>query len=155
VLRLLGFERRWLVRVFEHLLPSGADARLVLGAADVPMERFVDDLLSHASLEFIVGLRFCLWMLMLAPVVVLFLPRTFLGLPPDERSAVLERLRTSDRYLVREAPLLLKTLACLAYGGLPEVQRALDIAPVDAVPPSWAKVPAAKRPFGANMDGAA
>src|SRR5258708_17448462 len=59
LLRLLRFERRWLVRVFEELLPRGADARLSMGATGVPMDRFVDVLRTHASLEFVVGLRFC------------------------------------------------------------------------------------------------
>src|SRR3954449_3796177 len=68
LLRMTRFERRWLLRVFEILLPRGADPRIPLGAADVPMGRFVDDLLAASSLEFIAGLRLCLWMVMLAPL---------------------------------------------------------------------------------------
>jgi len=86
--RMLRFERRWLVRVFENLLPRGADPRLSLGAADVPMGRFVDDLLASSPLEFTVGLRLCLWMTMLAPLVVLRRFRTFLGLSQDDKMAV-------------------------------------------------------------------
>src|SRR6266511_1909552 len=116
-LRMLRFERRWLVRVFEKLLPRGADARLGISAADVPMGRFVDDLLAHAPLEFVMGLRLCLWMVRLAPIVLLRRLRTFLSLGPSARAAVLERLRRSDVYILREAPLLLKTTACLGFCG--------------------------------------
>jgi hypothetical protein len=137
-LRMLRFERRWLVRVFEELLPKDADARLPIGAADVPMGRFVDDLLAYAPLEFVTGLRLCLWMVMLAPVIFFRRARTFLSLGPADKTAVLDRLRGSDRYVLREAPILLKTIACLGFCGLPPVQQALGIDPIDTSPPSWA-----------------
>jgi hypothetical protein len=139
LLRMLRFERRWLVRVFEVLLPGGADPRIPVGAADVPMGRFVDDLLAASSLEFVAGLRICLWMLMLAPLVVLRRLRTFLGVGPSEQAIVLERLRSSDVYLFREVPMLLKTIACLGFCGLPEVQGAIGLFPIDRTPPSWAQ----------------
>jgi hypothetical protein len=138
LLRMTRVERRWLVRVFEVLLPRGADPRIPVGAADVPMGRFVDDLLAASGLEFVAGLRLCLWMVMLAPLVVLKRARTFLGLGPADQAAVLERLRTSDLYVVREAPMLLKTIACLGFCGLPPVQGALGLHPIDTSPPSWA-----------------
>jgi hypothetical protein len=138
LLRMTRFERRWLLRVFEALLPRGADPRIPFGAADVPMGRFVDDLLAESPLEFIAGLRLCLWMLMLAPLVVLRRPRSFLGVGPIEQAAVLERLRTSDVYVVREAPMLLKTIACLGFCGVPAIQGSIGIHPIDTSPPSWA-----------------
>ena len=48
---LLGFERRWLHAVFEAILPSGAHPTLTLGARDVPMDAFIDDLWAHAPLQ--------------------------------------------------------------------------------------------------------
>src|SRR5690242_14117090 len=68
--RMSRFERRWLVRMSETLLPSQADPRLAIGASDVPMGRFVHDLLAHAPLDFVMGLRIVLWAVMLAPLVV-------------------------------------------------------------------------------------
>jgi hypothetical protein len=137
-LRMLRFERRWLVRVFEELLPGGADARLPIGAADVPMDRFVEDLLAHAPLEFTVGLRLCLWIVVLGPIFVARRFRTFFRISPSERMLVLERLSASEVYLVREAPILLKTIACLGFCGLPAVQQSLGIHPTDPSPPTWA-----------------
>jgi hypothetical protein len=63
---------------------------------------------------------------------------TFLGLASSDQMAVLDRLRTSNLYVVREAPMLLKTIACLGFCGLPQVQGALGMHPIDTSPPSWA-----------------
>ena len=137
-LRLFRFERRWLVRIFETLLPSGVDPRLPIGAADVPMGSFIDDLLRHAPLLAVMGLRAGLWMLMLAPPVAIGRWRSFLGLETGVRLAVLERMRRSRHYLVREVALLFKIIGCLGFCGLPAVQRSLGIFPTDETPPSWA-----------------
>jgi hypothetical protein len=137
--RFFNFERRWLMHVFEIVIPSGADPRLPMGAAQAPMGAFVDHLLERAPLEFVLGLRACLWMTLLAPLFVLGRPRSFFALSPGEQRAVIDRMRTSSLYLVRETPLLFKTVGCLAFCGLPAVQRKLGIYPTDAVAPDWAR----------------
>ena len=136
---LLGFERRWLLLVFETIVPSGTSERTPLGVRDAPMDRFLDDLFRSAPLHFCLGLKACLWFVMLAPLFMLGRFRTFAGLRPADRLRLLERLGESDTYLVREMPLLLKTVACLGFCGLPEVQSRLGITPVDATPPEWAR----------------
>jgi hypothetical protein len=75
---------------------------------------------------------------MLAPWILLRRPRTILALSPEKQAIVLERLRTNQLYLVRESLLLLKTIACLGFCGLPQVQEPLGIEPIDLEPPSWA-----------------
>src|SRR5688500_12436877 len=137
-LRLFRFERRWLVRIFESLLPSGVAPRFPIVAADVPMGRFIDDLLRHAPLLSVIGLRAGLWMLMLAPPVAIGRWRSFLGLEASDRLAVLDDMRRSRHYLVREVALLFKIIGCLGFCGLPAVQRSLGIHPTDETPPSWA-----------------
>src|SRR5690242_15791783 len=89
-LRLFRFERRWLVAIFETVLPDG-EAALPLGAPQAPLGRFVDDFLARAPLTAVLGLRGALWLVILAPLVALGRPRTFLGLPPPERIALLDR----------------------------------------------------------------
>ncbi len=144
-LRLFNFERRWLVSVFAVVIPAGVDPRMPYGAEQAPMNRFVDDLLGHAPLQFVIGLRACLWMMMLSPLFLLGRLRTFLGVEPATQLALLDRFRTSSIYLVRETPLLFKTVGCLGFCGLPPVQRELGIHPTDATPPEWARaLPAAK-----------
>src|SRR6185436_17364415 len=126
---------------FETILPAAADPGLPLGARDVPMGQFLDDLLASVPLLTAIGLRGALWLVMLAPLAVLRRPRTvtFLGLDPAARAALLDRLRRSDRYLVRESVTLLKVMACLGFGGLAAVQGRLGIHPLDDTPPTWAR----------------
>jgi hypothetical protein len=137
--RLTNRERRWLLVVLEAAIPSGVDPRIPIGAADVPLGRFVDDLLDAAPLKFVFGLRACLWLVLLAPPFALRRWATFLGLAPAERYALFDRLRESPLYVVREAPVVFKTVGCLGYCGLPHVQRRLGISPTDASPPPWAR----------------
>lgn len=138
-LRGFSFERDWIVALFETVIPSDADPRVPLGADQAPMRRFVDDLLDHAPLQFIAGFRACVWLTQLAPPFVLARPRTFLGLGRSERLLLLERFHASPIYLLRELPLLLKTIGCLGFCGLPAVQAQLGITPRDALPAHWAR----------------
>jgi hypothetical protein len=131
------FERRWLLLVFDAVVPSGVDERMPLGIRDVPIERFIEDLFQHAPRHFCLGMRACLWLVMFAPPFVLGRARTMRGLNREERLLLLERLAQSPRYLVREVPLLFKTIACLGFCGLPDVQSRLGIFPVDVAPPEW------------------
>jgi len=145
---LFGFERNWLLVIFETVVPSGADARMPEGAKDAPMDRFVDDLMASAPLHFCLGLRACIWILTLSPVFVLGRFATFASLAPESRLALLRRFSASPNYVIREMPLLFKTVACLGFCGLPNVQARLGIQPVDATPPEWARtrLPLARGP---------
>jgi hypothetical protein len=87
----------------------------------------VDQVLAAAPFGFLMGVRVALWCVVLAPLVVLGTLRTFGRLDAGERRQVLEAFRTSRRYLVRELLVLLKSLACLAWCGLPPVQAAIGI----------------------------
>lgn len=136
---LKDFERRWLLAIFDAVVPSGADERFPEGAKDAPMGRFVDDLLAHAPDHFCLGLRACTWVLTLSPLFVLGRFATFGSLEPSERLELLRRFSTSSTYVVREMPLLFKTVACLGFCGLPDIQKRVGIEPVDAIPPEWAR----------------
>jgi hypothetical protein len=138
--RLFNFERRWLLEVLESLMPSGADPRMPVGASDVPLGHFLDDLVESAPEKFVMGLRACLWIVILCPPFVLRRLTTFFGLAPQERVTLMYRLRESNLYVVRELPMLLKTVGCLGMCGLPEVQQRLGITPTDKTPPQWARV---------------
>lgn len=135
---LFGFERRWLLLVFDTVAPSGADPRMSRGARDVPMDRFLRDLFNRAPFQFCIGLRLCLWVTLFSPLVLIGRLSTFVGLSTEDRVRVLAAMGRSPRYLVREMPLLFKTVACLGLCGLPDVQRAVGITVVDATPPDWA-----------------
>jgi hypothetical protein len=137
-MKLFGFERRWLLLVFETILPASDDPRFPQGALELGAGRYLDSLLRTAPSDFALGLRLCTWLLMFAPLFVLRRLRTFESLSAAERAELLERFTRSDVYLIRELPMLFKTAACLGVCGLPEVQRRIGIHPVDATPPDWA-----------------
>lgn len=127
-LRLFAFERRWLAQVFACLIPP---------SRGVPMTAFIDDLVESAPARVIFGARLCLWLLLFSPPFVIGRFRTWLGLDETEQLAVLERMRQSSLYVVRELPLLFKMLGALGYYGLPEVHETLEISPRDSTPPEW------------------
>jgi hypothetical protein len=132
----LSFERRALHALFDTMLPSGAHPRVPLGARDVPMERFVDDLLAQTAPRFLLGLRASLWVIVLSPLLVLGRPRTFLGLSPANRLLLLDRLRAHPRYFVRETINVVKAVACLGYCALPSVRAQVGMEGAEM--PSWA-----------------
>jgi len=133
-----SFERRWLLAVLDAILPSGAHPRLALGARDVPLGRFVEDLLLRAPALAAIGLRASLWVVTFTPLARGRL-RLFGSLAAQEQVELLEALARSPVHLLREVPVLLKTLACLGYCGLPEVQRQVGIEPAPNVLPRWAR----------------
>jgi hypothetical protein len=136
--RLFEFERRWLLEVFDTLLPSGVGRTLPIGARDVPLAGYVDELVRFAPLDVVVGVRLCLWFLLLCPLFVIGRWSTFFGLEQDERIEVLDTLKKSPSYVVREIPLLFKMLGCLGFCGVPEVQAHIGVTPRDSSPPDWA-----------------
>jgi hypothetical protein len=159
---LTATERRWLLSVVDAMLPA-AEIDLSPTPREVPLERFLDDFACRAPLEVAIGVRFALWLVMLAPPFVLGRMRTFAGLEHDDRLAVLRRLAASDVYVVREMPLLLKMVACLGYCGVPQVQSRLGIPLGGSPPPEWLGAadaphpsagaqPEARRPVAAPRD---
>lgn len=130
-------ERRWLGVLFDAILPSGADERLPLGAADLPMQRFVDELFRTAPGQFLLGLRLAIWLVYWTPL--LWKLRSFGGLSRPERVAHLERLSSSRLYAFRELPTMLKMVASFAYGAFPEVQTRVGLPPTEDGLPEWAR----------------
>jgi hypothetical protein len=134
-----SFERRWLAAIWETLLPSGTPGGLALGARDVPLDRFLDELLACAPLRVTLGARVCVWLLTFCPLLVIGRFARFPALAEEERLAVLEKLCASDLYLVRELPTLFKMLGALGFAGLPAVHAEMGITVRDSTPPDWAR----------------
>lgn len=136
---MLAFERRALLVIFDAILPPGAHPKLPHGARDIPIHRFFDDAERDAPFDFMLGLRASLWVIWLCPLFAIGRFRTFGGLSQGERLRVLRWLQARPLYFLREMPSIAKTVACLAYCGLPQVQKAIGIERVDKSPPSWAR----------------
>lgn len=140
-MRWLSFERRWLAAIWATIFPSGTQGGLALGARDVALDRFLDELVAFAPARVTLGARVCVWLLTLCPLFVLGRFALFPSLDAEARLAVLEKLRASDVYLVRELPILFKMLGALGYAGLPAVHEELGIPVRDREPPDWAAEP--------------
>lgn len=138
-MRLLAFERRALHVIFDAILPAEAHPKLPHGIRDIPIARFFDDAERDAPFDFMVGLRASLWVIWLCPLFAIRRFRTFGGLSDEERLRVLRWLQARPTYFLREVPNIAKTVACLAYCGLPRIQAAIGIERVDKIPPAWAK----------------
>jgi hypothetical protein len=135
---LLNFERRWLLAIISTILPSAVGERLPWGAADAPLGAFLDDLLDSAPLKFVAGVRACVWMVVLSPPILLRRFTTFFSLNDADRLLLVEQLKHSPIYVVREMPLMFKMIGCLGFCGLPQVQNKLGIFPTDGSAPAWA-----------------
>jgi hypothetical protein len=136
-MRWWSFERRWLACLWASILPSGTPGGLTLGAPDVPLDRFLDELTLHAPRRVAWGARLAVWLLTLSPLFILGRAALFPSLDEEERLALLERLARSDVYLVRELPTLFKMLGALGFAGLPRVHEALGMPDQGTRPPPW------------------
>ncbi|MBI5505707.1 MAG: hypothetical protein HY899_12980 [Deltaproteobacteria bacterium] len=138
-MKLLALEMRWLLAIADAILPSDAHERLPDGASAAPMAEFFDDVLVRSPLRPMLGLRAAIWAITLSPPLVIRSSRFFGGLSPEERVRHLATLGASEIYLLRELPVLIKTLALMGYGAMPDVQRAVGVEPAVSQPPVWAR----------------
>lgn len=132
-----GFERRWFRLIAESVFPGNADARLTMGAGDLPLERFLIGIWRRAPLQMRLALRAALWIVTLSPLLVIGCWRCFPSLTPAERLTHLRKLAQSRTYLLRELPLLLKTVICMAVCGHPRLQRQAGITGYVGSTPDW------------------
>jgi len=137
IVQLTPLERYWLCVVFAAVYPSNAHTQLTLGSDDVPMQDFITDLFAHAPGRALLGLRAALWFVMLCPLFVIARPKVFSRLTLDERVEVLDRLGRNRFYVLREIPMLFKTIGGLGYAAMPAVQRQVGIPTDGHHDPSW------------------
>jgi hypothetical protein len=108
-MKLTGFEIRWADTLGHALVPRGICGGVV---DDLDLgELFRLECLEPPWYSGLL-LRFSLWLAWLAPLWMLIRLRTFGGLSPAEREAVLEKLLKSASYNVRMAAMFLKLTVC-------------------------------------------
>lgn len=132
-------ERRWLLSIWDTILPGGAVEALPLTVWEAGLEAYHADLVRHAPLDIGLGLRATTWLIMVMPWVVLGRPAWFAALERSDREQVIERLARSRWFLLRELPELHKLMATMGYCAQPSVQRAVGVPYADADAPSWAQ----------------
>jgi hypothetical protein len=114
-------ERRVALAIFDAIFPSGANDRVPMGASDVDMEGFLEDLEASYPPAVQLGVRGLLWLIELTAWA-----RTgwsYADLPRDVREKIFASWYRSRFYLFRQAAVSIKAIAGLGYCGFPEVQE--------------------------------
>ncbi|MEA2696521.1 MAG: hypothetical protein QOI66_792 [Myxococcales bacterium] len=119
-MKLRAFEIRWAAVIGRALLPTG-----LLGGVvdDVDLGEAYRIECAEPPWYAALLLRFSLWLTWLAPPLVLRRFRTFGGLDPQAREAVLEKLLDSRIYVVRATATFLKLASCMLLMGHQRVLR--------------------------------
>lgn len=133
-----GFERRTFAAIAEAVVPVRPEDGLGPAPSQMPLESFLLTLYRDGHGRAILGLRAAIVLVGLLPLL-LFRFRTFAGLSLEARSSLLTSMSHSSIYIVRELPMLLKTMVLMGWGALAEVQRAVGITRVDSVAPDWVR----------------
>jgi hypothetical protein len=132
-MRLFDFELAWARAAFGAVFPESV--AMPHGIASLEPERDFADLIAVCPLEQAIGLRLSIWMVALAPLVLLRRARTIAGVSPPEREAVLTLLLASSIYAVRQLTVAFKAMAALLYARAPEIRAAMLDLRAAAVPP--------------------
>ena len=132
-------ELRWARAAFETIFPENATARLPMGIARLDVEGFLSDVRARSPLDAALGLRIAIWIVALAPIVVLRRFATIASLSRPERERVMRALLASPVYGVRQLVLLLKAIGALLYAGAAPVRT--SILSSSSTPPSPELVP--------------
>lgn len=137
-MRLLPFERRWMLTVFDAIY-SGGLTSLPWKASEMRTTRaFVLDVFRVGPPVTMLGMRAALWLVyLLTPLLAFALPVPLGLLSETRRSEALEKVSNSRIYALRELPTLFKMLGSMAYCSSAEVQRAVGMERPDFRTPAW------------------
>jgi hypothetical protein len=102
--------------------------------ATMDVRGFMVDLMRALPFKARLGLRAAIWLIALAPLVVLRRFATITSLPAADGERVVATLGTSRLYAVRSLVILLKTFGCLLYAGDDAIRSRLRPAPMSTVP---------------------
>lgn len=127
-------ERRWRDALLTAMIPASALDSDRPGLGEVDTEPFWSDMEQAAPPLLRLGLRFAVWVLTWAPLLLIGRARSFRRLAGPEQDRVLERAASSRFYLLRQLVMMLKAFACFAYFRAPNARR--RFAPNDEVEPA-------------------
>jgi hypothetical protein len=111
---LMRFERGWAVAAMEAIFPGSSH----LGLSDIRamnVDGFLREFMANLPFQAAVGVRLAVWLVALAPFLVLRRFATIAGLSRDDRARTIGSLLASPSYSVRSLVLILKTMGALLY----------------------------------------
>jgi acyl-CoA reductase-like NAD-dependent aldehyde dehydrogenase len=104
--KLLPIERRWAELLYDAVYPANADQRFGERARGADLVADLDDMLENLAPLAAVGLRAAFWFHAAAPLLLYGKPLT--AMSQEERLALIERIGSSNIYLLRQLGVLLK-----------------------------------------------
>jgi hypothetical protein len=114
MMTLTQWENRWAEAAIGAIFPGSREEGFAdIRGMDVP--GFLHRVVGSVPLRVAFGLRLAIWMVALAPLIVLRRFATIAGLAFEEREAVVARLVASPTYAVRQLVMILKTMGALLY----------------------------------------
>ncbi|HEX4446017.1 MAG TPA: hypothetical protein VH044_04750 [Polyangiaceae bacterium] len=115
-MKLTRFEDGWAQAALGAMFPGSREHGFAdIGRMDV--RGFLAEAMRTLPFKAALGLRLAVWLVALAPVVVLHRFTTIRGLAPLDRERVLAALAASRTYAVRSLAMVLKTLGAMLYAG--------------------------------------
>ena len=132
-MKLTRLEHKWAQAALVAMFPgSREDGFADIGGMDV--HGYLVEVMRSLPLKARLGLRAAVWLVGLAPLLVLGRLTTIGGLAPAEGERVLARLGDSRWYSVRSLVMLLKTFGALLYAGDDRIRARLRPVPKPMVP---------------------
>lgn len=115
-MKLTRFEIAWAEAEMQAIFPGSSDEGLTdICAMDV--RGFITQTMRYMPLQAALGFRVAVWIVALAPLLLLGRLATITGLALPDREKVIARLVANKSYAIRSLVLILKTLGALLYAG--------------------------------------
>jgi hypothetical protein len=133
-MKLTRLEHRWAQATLVAMFPGSRED----GFADISgmdVHGYLDEVMRSLPFKARLGLRVAVWLVALAPLLVLRRLATIRGLTPADGEHVLATLGASRWYGVRSLVMLLKTFGALLYAGDDRIRARLRPA-APAAPPT-------------------
>jgi hypothetical protein len=127
-MKLSRFETTWAEASMEAIYPGSKEHGLA-GIDAMGLRAFLHELMLYLPFRAALGMRVAIWLVAIAPLLVLGRARTIARLAPVDRERVVVALATSRLYVVRSLVLILKTMGALLYGGDATVRARMMAAP--------------------------
>ena len=128
-------ETRWAEAAMGAIFPGSNDTGMA-GIRGMDVRGFLGEVLRTVPLQAALGTRIAIWLVALAPLLVLGRLKTIVGLVQADRERVVAALVAHRWYAVRSLALILKTMGALLWAGDDAVRaRMLTPAPKNVLIP--------------------
>ena len=135
-MHLIEAERRWLENALDAVIPPDGDKGMKKSATQTGASEVYQDMVRLLPFTTAIGLRAAIYFIeLMGPAFGLGRPVRFSSLSQGERTACLEGIYQSKVYLVRQMVVLVKSVACFAWGADDGVREDLGM----GEPPKYVK----------------